>query len=91
MKEKVNKGVLDVTLGIRPEDINFVNEGIKIKTSIIELLGAQLIVHGLLNKNDIAITAPASIKIKEHDKACISFNKENIHLFLDDDNETSLI
>ena len=91
LKEKVNKGVLDVTLGIRPEDINFVNEGIKIKTSIIELLGAQLIVHGLLNKNDIAITAPASIKIKEHDKACISFNKENIHLFLDDDNETSLI
>ncbi len=91
LKEKVKNGLLDVTFGIRPEDINLVEEGTEIKTSIIELLGSQLIVHGLLNDNDVAITAPANIKIKEHDKAFISFNKENIHLFLDDDNETALI
>ena len=91
LAKKVKKGILDVTFGIRPEDINFVKEGAEVKTSIIELLGSQLIVHGLLNGNNIAITAPANIKIKEHDKAFISFNKANIHLFLDDDNETALI
>ena len=91
LKAKVKKGLLDVTFGIRPEDINLVEEGAEITTSIIELLGAQLIVHGKIHDNDIAITAPANIKIKEHDKAFISFNKENIHLFLDDENETALI
>ncbi len=91
LKEKIENGTIDVTLGIRPEDISISEKGQEIETTIVELLGAQFIVHGVANGTHLAITSPSSVKINPHDKAYISFNEENIHLFLDDDNETSLI
>ncbi len=91
LKDEVDKGTIALTLGIRPEDILIGESGQKIKTTIVELLGAQLIVHGLLDETHIAITSPANTNIKSHDTAYITFNEDNIHLFLTDDNETSLI
>ena len=91
LKKKVNEGIINVTLGIRPEDVILDETGIEIETTIIELLGAQLIVHGLINNEEIVITAPTNIKIKPHSKAYISLRKDNIHLFLDDKIETALL
>ncbi len=91
LKDRIEKGSLEVTLGIRPEDILINDKGQMIETTIVELLGAQFIVHGLLNGAQLAITAPATTKINPHDKAFVTFNEDNIHLFLDDENGTALI
>ena len=97
--EYLDGEVHKVILGIRSEDIFIdqnVEDGFKVRTSIVEVLGSETLVYAdfnLLDNNDkvssstssIVIKCPKRVNYKNNEIINISFNKLKIHLFRNDD------
>jgi len=81
----------DVTLGIRPEDIQVHHDeskaDIKAKIDVTELLGAETILYLEMNGNKIIAKTKPNQSIKSKDPVSLTFDTTRIHLF---DKETEL-
>ncbi|MDC0426850.1 sn-glycerol-3-phosphate ABC transporter ATP-binding protein UgpC [Pelagibacteraceae bacterium] len=74
-----------VNVGLRPEDFTIDEKGtIKLKVELVELIGANTLIHGRLeNSNEILVASIAGVisdsKIGNHIN--LSFNENKLHLF----------
>ena len=72
-------------MGLRPEDFTIDEKGtIKLKVELVELIGANTLIHGRLeNSNEILVASIAGVisdsKIGNHIN--LSFNENKLHLF----------
>ena len=75
----------EVNVGLRPEDFTIDEKGtIKLKVELVELIGANTLIHGRLeNSNEILVASIAGVisdsKIGNHIN--LSFNENKLHLF----------
>ena len=75
----------EVNVGLRPEDFTIDEKGtIKLKVELVELIGANTLIHGRLeNSNEILVASIAGVisdsKIGNHIN--LSFNETKLHLF----------
>ena len=75
----------EVNVGLRPEDFTIDEKGtIKLKVELVELIGANTLIHGRLeNSNEILVASIAGVisdsKIGNHIN--LSFNEKKLHLF----------
>lgn len=74
-----------VVLGIRPEDIDPVEDGgkhdIDAKIEIAELMGAEINLHLDFQGKRIVVRAPSTFKGREGDSAALVLDPEKMHLF----------
>jgi sn-glycerol 3-phosphate transport system ATP-binding protein len=72
-------------LGLRPEDFSIDNNGpIKLKIELMELIGANTLFHGRLEKNNeaVVVSIPGVLENKYIGKSVgFSFDNSKIHLF----------
>ncbi|WP_249872372.1 ABC transporter ATP-binding protein [Oceanobacillus saliphilus] len=80
-----------VILGIRPESVVLAteNDGLAMDVEFVEMMGADLHVHGKLEQSKIIIRLNPDVMVKENDRIYLRFPHEKIHLF-DPNNEESL-
>ncbi|MBO0993291.1 ABC transporter ATP-binding protein [Bacillus sp. SD088] len=73
----------NVSIGIRPEDIYLSksSKGIEMKVEYIELMGADLNVHGQINSADVIFRLDPETDIKENDVVHLEIPARKIHLF----------
>ena len=75
----------EVNVGLRPEDFTIDEKGtIKLKVELVELIGANTLIHGRLeNSNEILVASIAGVisdsKIGNHIN--LSFDENKLHLF----------
>ena len=69
----------EVYFGIRPEDIEFTQEGKKLNSNIVEILGSEFIVYceGEIGK----LTIKTNKSVLPHQEIHVSFNEDKYHLF----------
>lgn len=73
----------DVTVGIRPEDVTLSDKetGVSMKVEYIELMGADLNVHGKVDDTEFIIRLDPDEAVKENDLLHLQFTPNKIHLF----------
>jgi len=73
----------DVIIGIRPENFVVVNNenGLPMKVEFIEMMGADLHVHGFVANTKVVVRLNSDVQVKEGDNIFITFPMEKIHLF----------
>lgn len=81
----------EVVVGIRPEDVSVSKQetGLKMQVDYVELMGADLNVHGKVNGEQIIVRLNPDEQIKEDDEIFLEIPSNKIHLF-DPDTEHSL-
>src|SRR5699024_2099553 len=72
-----------VDIGIRSENIHVTEEntGIHITVNHVELMGADLHVHGIVNGKEVTIREEPTKQIKVHDTLSLQLDIEKVHLF----------
>lgn len=74
----------EIILGIRSEDITLKpqNEGdLNIKVTLVEMLGSDKYVYGLLENNKVVVRCKGNEQVTEGDIVGIEFLRENLHFF----------
>ncbi|MEN1968817.1 sn-glycerol-3-phosphate ABC transporter ATP-binding protein UgpC [Lentibacillus sp. N15] len=73
----------DVVVGVRPEDIRLsdTDTEITMEVEFVELMGADLNVHGKVAGNELVIRLDPDQKVKENDVISLEFALHKIHLF----------
>jgi sn-glycerol 3-phosphate transport system ATP-binding protein len=81
----VNSSGASVMVGIRPEHITLANgekDAFQIPVELVEVLGADTLVHGPLNGgSQLTIRLPGSYKVAQGDKLKLRINPDKLHLF----------
>ena len=85
-KLKVNsKHIGKVNIGLRPEDFTLDDNGpIKLKVELVELIGANTLIHGKLENSDEVLVASISGVLNENKigkNINLSFPNDKLHLF----------
>ena len=85
-KLKVNsKHIGKVNIGLRPEDFTLDENGpIKLKVELVELIGANTLIHGKLENSDEVLVASISGVLNENKigkNINLSFPNDKLHLF----------
>ena len=82
----------EVVIGVRPENIKIVdvNQGLKVKVEVTELLGSDLNVYFSFDKKQHILKADAKVEIEFDQMIAITFDADKIHLF-DKETEASLL
>ena len=72
-----------VDIGIRSEDINISesNTGIKMTVNHVELMGADLNIHGNVDDKEIVVRVDPGKKVHVNDEVFLKMNVDKIHLF----------
>jgi sn-glycerol 3-phosphate transport system ATP-binding protein len=73
-----------VTLGIRPEHLQIDTKGnVKVIVQMVEQLGANSLIHGLLKETDveIVVSIPGHVSAEVGSVMAFSVDHENIHIF----------
>ncbi len=80
MKKNTNE---DIILGIRPEDISIASEETTLKgvVELIEINGAEMLVHTRLANQQIVIKCKTDDALKIGHKVNLYFNEEAVHIF----------
>ena len=73
----------NVDIGIRSEDIDIADEdtGLQMTVNHVELMGADLHVHGTVNDKEIVVRADPSRKINVNDQVFLKMSMDKVHLF----------
>ena len=70
----------ELTLGIRPENIELSAEGMAVPVNLIEPLGSEMLVHGAMADGELL-----TVKLPSHtpvgDTISVSFPPQHLHLF----------
>ncbi len=89
--ETALEGRHPIRVGVRPEDIVLNSEfegnktdGFTVNTSIVELLGSELLIHSDFAGSEIVAKVSTNVLIKPHTDVELAFNKDKILIF--DDN-----
>lgn len=86
----INYANKEVCVGVRPEAIEFLNDGIfECKIDTVELVGVEKLVHFQFNKQNFIAKAKNNIEIKTGEIKKISFKTKYLHVF-DKDTEDAL-
>ena len=74
-----------VNVGLRPEDFKLDPNGpIKLKVELVELIGANTLIHGKLDNSNEVLVASISGVVKENtigQNISLSFQNDKLHLF----------
>lgn len=74
----------DLTVGIRPDDIELVDSGIKTELDVAEVIGDEIILYLQYNDKQITVKTGSDIdenKLKPGEEFYIKLNEERIYLF----------
>src|SRR5699024_6760527 len=73
----------NVDIGIRTEYIDIAGEdtGLPMTVNHVELMGAELHVHGTVNDKEIVVRADPSRKINVNDQVFLKMSMDKVHLF----------
>src|SRR5699024_6908083 len=73
----------NVDIAIRCEDIDIGDEdtGLDMTVNHVELMGADLHVHGTVNDKEIVVRSDPSRKIKVNDQVFLKMSMDKVHLF----------
>lgn len=77
------ENIEEVDVGIRSEniDISEIDTGIKMTVNHVELMGADLHIHGTVNDNEIVIRVEPTNKVDVHDEISLKIDQHMVHLF----------
>ncbi|MFB6187448.1 MAG: ABC transporter ATP-binding protein [Halobacteriaceae archaeon] len=85
LSEQIQDDLQTLTLGIRPEDIEFLDEptenSISVEVNVIEPMGDQTNVYVEIGDGQYIVTAPGDVKVEEKDQLMLNFPEDRIHLF----------
>ncbi len=72
-----------VTVGIRPEDLELTTDedGVAAVASVVEMLGAELLVYAEVGRTNLSFIAPARTGLRAGDQVRLRFPEERLHLF----------
>ncbi len=91
--EKVKTGGYlnkDVVVGVRPEDIKVVDNGLKVKVEVTELLGSDLNVYFTFRGKQYIAKEDGNVELEFNQEIFVSFDSAKIHLF-DKETEKSIL
>ena len=74
----------ELTVGIRPEHLKTNNKGqVRISVQMVEQLGANSLVHGVLEKTniDFSVSIPGHVTADAGSVMAFDVNRDNIHIF----------
>lgn len=76
-------------LGIRPEDIEIVKEGITTELDVAEVVGSEVILHLKINNKTIVVKTEQDEKfsLEPGEKIDIDFDRDNVYMFSKDKGE----
>lgn len=80
----------EVVMGIRPEDVTVVDEGIPGEAYVVEPLGRDDLVDVLVGDSHIHVLADPALGLKLGDKLKLNFNTNKVQFF-DPETEKSLL
>lgn len=86
LKEKPGNGMTECTVGLRPENLHRANgddSDIELTVSVVEPLGADTLVYGLIEgtKDPIVARLNGRADIREQEKLPLRIEQEKLHLF----------
>jgi len=72
-----------VDIGIRAENLTVTEEkqGLMMTVNHVELMGADLHIHGVVNGKEITVREDPKNKVNVNDTLFLKTNVENVHLF----------
>lgn len=78
-----------IIMGIRPENIwdkeemieQFPESKVKVKVDVVELLGAEALINGIMHAQHIVAKVPARVDIHMGDEVVLAFDMEKAHFF----------
>lgn len=73
-----------VTLGIRPEDVELVEGGTPAEVSVVERLGAELLVTAKVGDGEVSLVTSAKAGLAHGDRIEVGLPSERLHLFKED-------
>lgn len=80
----------DVVVGVRPEDIKVVDNGLKVKVEVTELLGSDLNVYFTFRGKQYIAKEDGNVELEFNQEIFVSFDSAKIHLF-DKETEKSIL
>lgn len=75
------QGDCDVIVGIRPEDLEPVENGIPATVDLSELMGNEIYLHLSIDGQPAVVRVKASFRTHDADRLHVRFDAERIHLF----------
>jgi multiple sugar transport system ATP-binding protein len=76
-----------VTLGIRPEDVELASGGTPAEVSVVERLGAELLVSAKTEGSEISLVTSAKAGLAHGDRIEVKLPADRLHLFADPSGE----
>ena len=83
-------GLGEVVVGVRPEDVTLVDDGIPADVFVVEPLGRDDLLDVRIGDNSYRVLADPALNVRMGDKVQLSFNSDKIQFF-DPETEKSLL
>jgi sn-glycerol 3-phosphate transport system ATP-binding protein len=71
----------ECVLGVRPEHLQAGQPGFSLVVEMVEVLGAELLVHGRLGQQALVLRAPAGMRVAAGDMVTAGFDAAALHWF----------
>jgi sn-glycerol 3-phosphate transport system ATP-binding protein len=71
----------ETVLGVRPEHLGLGRAGMTMHVEMVEALGADVLVHGLVGGQGVVIRAPAGVAVQAGENITAGFDAATVHWF----------